>query len=159
MVSKSFADTVEIIGRTRLLGEEQGRTIDAQQREAEARSAQAAESMRAAQAESDLRKAKKENKALKAQLATPSLDEKAGKEKEELKASLTAAEVALAERDAIITEWMHSAEAFRRLQRQYGKKLGMTDEERQVDFDNAIRDLAEEDPRFSNTELVRNLKR
>ena len=60
-------------------------------------------------------------------------------------------EKALADRDAIITEWMHSNEAFKRLARQYGKKLGVTDEQRQNDFDENILDVAEENPTFANT--------
>lgn len=58
----------------------------------------------------------------------------------------------LAEKDALILEWMHSNEAFKQLARQYSKKAGVTDEQRQEDFDNTLVDIAEEDPRFANTE-------
>jgi len=61
---------------------------------------------------------------------------------------------ALEERDAIITEWMHSNEAFKRLARQYGKKLGVTDDVRKTDFANAVVDIAEEDPAYAGTELA-----
>ena len=60
------------------------------------------------------------------------------------------------EKDALILEWMHSNEAFKRLARQYGKKLGVSDEQRQTDFDEEILLTAEEDPKFIGTgKLIR----
>jgi len=66
---------------------------------------------------------------------------------------------AIAERDAIILEWVQSNEAFKRLAREYGKKVGVTDEQRQVDFDNHLLDVAEEDPDFEKTDLTGHAKR
>ena len=66
--------------------------------------------------------------------------------------------LALAERDAIILEWMQSNEAFKRLARQYGKELGVTDEQRQKDWDEHLLDVAEEDPDFANTKKTQGAK-
>jgi len=68
-------------------------------------------------------------------------------------------QAAITEKDALILEWMHSNEAFKRLARQYGKKLGVTDEQRQNDFDNQVLDVAEEDPKFQKTELAQTKKK
>lgn len=65
---------------------------------------------------------------------------------------------AIAERDAIILEWMQSNEAFKRLARQYGKQVGATDEQRQIDLDNHLLDVAEEDPDFANTKRTQGAK-
>lgn len=60
--------------------------------------------------------------------------------------------LALAERDAIILEWMQSNEAFKRLARQYGKELGVTDEQQKNDVFEHVLDIAEEDPeKFEKT--------
>lgn len=67
--------------------------------------------------------------------------------------------LALAERDAIILEWMQSNEAFRRLAREYGKELGVTDEQRTKDFDEHLLDVAEEDPDFKNTKATAKAKK
>ena len=64
----------------------------------------------------------------------------------------------LAERDALITEWMQSSEAFRRLARQYGKKLGVTDEQRQIDCDAHVMNTADEDPKYAKTNLTKETK-
>lgn len=61
----------------------------------------------------------------------------------------------LEERDAILAEWMHSTEAFRRLARQYGKKIGIADEQRAKDYNAHALDIAEEDPKFANTNLAK----
>ncbi len=74
------------------------------------------------------------------------------------RAGEAAAVAALAERDAIIAEWMHTNEAFKRLARQYGKKLGLPDDQRQEDLDNHILNIAEEDPRFTETETAKRAK-
>lgn len=60
---------------------------------------------------------------------------------------------ALAAKDAMILEWMHSNEAFKRLARQYGKIIGVSDEQRKDDFNEHIADVGEEDPKFSATKL------
>lgn len=67
-------------------------------------------------------------------------------------------EQGLAQRDALILEWMHSNEAFKRLARQYGKKIGVTDEQRQQDFDQQVLDVAEEDPKFAETKKTQGAK-
>ena len=61
-------------------------------------------------------------------------------------------------RDLMIRDWMHSNEAFKRLQKNYGNKLGVTDEQRQSDFEKAVLDISEEDPKFANTNFVKGLK-
>ncbi len=67
-------------------------------------------------------------------------------------------EAALAQQEALILEWMHSNEAFKRLARQYGKKIGVTDEQRQRDFDQNVLDIAEEDPKFADTKKTHGAK-
>lgn len=77
---------------------------------------------------------------------------KAEKKAEALEEQNSQLLAAVAERDAIILEWMQSNEAFKRLARQYGKELGVPDEQRQKDFDEHLLDIAEEDPeKFANT--------
>ena len=61
---------------------------------------------------------------------------------------------AIKERDEIITEWMQSNETFKRLTRQYGKKLALTDEQRVVDYNETVLDLAEENPEYKDTKLT-----
>ena len=56
------------------------------------------------------------------------------------------------EKDAMILEWMHSNEAFKRLAKQYGKKLGVSDEQRQIDLYEHAVDAAAEDPKFNGTQ-------
>ena len=67
-------------------------------------------------------------------------------------------EKALAEKESLLTEWMHSNEAFKRLARRYGKKLGVTDEQRVADFTEEILDSSEENPKFANTRLANKTK-
>ena len=62
------------------------------------------------------------------------------------------------EKDDLILEWMHHDEAFKRLARNYRKKLGKSDEEVQLDFENSIIEVAEENPKFNNTRLLNNIK-
>lgn len=81
-----------------------------------------------------------------------------GLQNETLSNSVNYLQAQLAERDAMLAEWMHSTEAFRRLARQYGKKLGVTDEQRAEDYANHVADLAEEDPKFANTKLAKEAK-
>lgn len=75
-----------------------------------------------------------------------------------LKRELAERDKALAEKDSLILEWMHSNEAFKRLARQYGKKIGVTDEQRQNDFDQNVLEIAEESPQFSNTKKAAGAK-
>lgn len=65
---------------------------------------------------------------------------------------------AISDRDEIIVDWMQSNEAFKRLARQYGKKAGISDEQRQVDYLQHVVDLAEEDPTFSDTDKTKRAK-
>lgn len=60
----------------------------------------------------------------------------------------------LAARDSLLLEWMHSNETLKQLARQYGQKLGLSDSERQRDFDSKVLEVAKEDPRFSGTKLA-----
>jgi len=48
---------------------------------------------------------------------------------------------------------MHSNEALKFLARHYSKQLGVSDEQRQKDFRLMILKTAEEDPRFTSTDL------
>ena len=73
---------------------------------------------------------------------------------EVLRQELILKDQALREKNDLIMEWMHSNEAFKTLARQYGQKLGVTDDERKEDFANAVVDLAEEDPKFANTKMA-----
>lgn len=66
---------------------------------------------------------------------------------------------AIAERDSLILEWMQSNEAFKRLSREYGKKAGISDEQRRNDLDNHLLDIAEEDPDFTNTQRTQGAKK
>lgn len=66
---------------------------------------------------------------------------------------------AIAERDAIILDWIQLNEGYKRLAREYGKKLGVTDEQRQNDFDNHLLDIAEEDKNYENTEPTKGAKK
>lgn len=57
---------------------------------------------------------------------------------------------ALAMKDELLKEWMHSNEAFKRLARKYGKKLGVSDEQRTQDFRDEVLAVAEEDPNLDS---------
>lgn len=61
---------------------------------------------------------------------------------------------AIAKRDEVMTSWMHSNDTFKRLAREYGKKLGLTDEQRSADYNQMILDVAEEEPKYKNTSLM-----
>ena len=56
--------------------------------------------------------------------------------------------------DALILEWMHSNEAFKRLALKYGKQVGRSEEEQAAERVELIIDISEEDPKFSNTKLT-----
>lgn len=64
----------------------------------------------------------------------------------------------LAEKEALLTEWMQSNNAFKRLARQYGKNLGLTEDQQKIELSETLLDLAEEDPRFSNTKVTNGAK-
>jgi len=65
---------------------------------------------------------------------------------------------AIAERDAIILEWMQANESFKRLAREYGKKLEISEEQQAIDVAEHVLDIAEEDPNFNNTKGTKNAK-
>jgi hypothetical protein len=77
----------------------------------------------------------------------------------ETQIALEAAQRALQERDHIMKDWMHSNDAFKTLARKYGKKLGVTDEQRQEDYFEAVLDVAEENPAYDSTPLKEKAKR
>lgn len=60
----------------------------------------------------------------------------------------------LAKKNALLIDWMHSSDAFKRLARQYGTKLGVTNDQRDQAFGQCIIDVAEENPQFKNTSLM-----
>ena len=62
------------------------------------------------------------------------------------------------ENENIIREWMHSNDTFKALARKYGRELGLTDEERQADYDEEIINRSEEDTAYGNTELLKKVK-
>ena len=61
----------------------------------------------------------------------------------------------LAEREALTIEWMHSNEIFKRLALRFGKKLNVPKSEILMQIDEVALDLAEEDPRFKNTNITK----
>ena len=126
-----MGDTVEIIAKTRMLGEVHLRALEAESQRQSAVSEKHASVMAKHRAEREAREAKAKNVELANEL-------------QQVKQSLS-------EKGALILEWMHSNEAFKQLARQYGKKLGLTDDQRQEDLDNKLVDIAEEDPKFANT--------
>lgn len=65
---------------------------------------------------------------------------------------------ALQEKEALLKEWMHSNEAFKRLARKYGKKLGLSDEQRVNDYDDVVLEVAEEKPEFADTNTLKEVK-
>ncbi len=65
---------------------------------------------------------------------------------------------AVKQRDEIILEWMQSTEGFKRLAKQYGKQLGLTQEQRQIDFDNHAIQVAKDDSDFANTGTTQRAK-
>lgn len=66
---------------------------------------------------------------------------------------------ALAEKDALILEWMHSNEAFKRLAKSYGKKLGVSDEQQVTDYREEVVDVSEENPKFAKSDLTVRVKK
>lgn len=75
-----------------------------------------------------------------------------------LRGALHKAEMESAEKDALIFEWMQTNEAFKLLARKYGKQLGMTDEQRQADFDKQILDMAAENPDYEKTRVTERVR-
>mgnify|MGYP006141217079 CR=1 FL=1 len=59
----------------------------------------------------------------------------------------------LAKKDALILEWMHTNAAFRKLTKDYAARLGISEEERVQNVDQARVDVALDDPAFQHTQL------
>ena len=74
---------------------------------------------------------------------------------EEVSNSLAVAKEAVAERDVLILDWMHSNQAFKSLAIKFGRKAGLSDAEIVEEYNNAVLDVAEEDPKFEGTNLVK----
>ncbi len=138
-----MGDTVEIIGKTRMLGDAQSRALEAESQRHSAVSAKHASDMAKQRAEREAREAKAKNVELANELQQV---------KQQMAQSLS-------EKDALILEWMHSNEAFKRLAQQYGKKLDVTDEQQTDDYRHTVVDVSEENPKFAKTELVDRVKR
>lgn len=64
-------------------------------------------------------------------------------------------ELELQEKSKLLVEWMHSNDVFKRLARDYGKKLEMSLEQRQEDFDRTILVIAAEESAFADTKLTK----
>ena len=65
----------------------------------------------------------------------------------------------LAEKEALLTEWMHGFEAYKRVVTKYSKLNGLDKEQMIKDINREIVDLAEEDPRFKDTNLGSDAKK
>jgi hypothetical protein len=65
---------------------------------------------------------------------------------------------AIEERDGIVVEWMQSNETFKRLAREYGKMLGLSDEQRTNNYLQMILNVASEDPKYESTALTQKVK-
>jgi len=65
---------------------------------------------------------------------------------------------ALAQKDELLKEWMHSHFSFRLLAKKYGGRLGISDEQRQKDFDGCILEITEERPEFAETKIAKAVK-
>lgn len=65
---------------------------------------------------------------------------------------------AVVEKEALILEWMHSNESFKRLAQKYGKKLSVSDEQQQTDYRHQVIYSSEENPKYSETGLVGRVK-
>jgi hypothetical protein len=79
--------------------------------------------------------------------ASPEMLYQIAKDKETFKRELAA-------KEALLLEWRHSDASFRKLAKTYGKRLGISDEERAADFQQAIVDIAAEHPQFVSTNIL-----
>lgn len=75
-----------------------------------------------------------------------------------LEKALGEANAALAQKEALLKEWMHSNFSFKLLAKKYGGRLGISDEQRQKDFDDCILAITEERPEFAETDLVKKVR-
>lgn len=71
----------------------------------------------------------------------------------EKEAAINEKNLRIAERDRIIKEWMHSNDTFKALARNYGRKLGLSDDDRMSDYLDEVLNQAEVNPEFEGTEL------
>ena len=138
----NLGDTVDIIAKNRLIGnmidgldQAERQRIEAEQDAFKARS-----DIGAVQSELNVKREELTQANIKHSIDVAKIEDQCSK--------------ALKEKDALILEWMHSNEAFKKLARQYGKKLGVTDDQRQQDFDQAVVDVSVENPKYGKTEIV-----
>jgi hypothetical protein len=138
----NLGDTVDIIAKTRLigqlnvdLGEAERQRINAENEAFHARTG-----IDAVQSELNIKKEELTTATIRHSIEMAKMEEKCLS--------------ALKEKDALILEWMHSNEAFKKLARQYGKRLEISDEQRQQDFDQAVVDVSVENPKYAKTEIV-----
>jgi uncharacterized protein YeaO (DUF488 family) len=61
----------------------------------------------------------------------------------------------LAEQKALVAEFTLSTDAFKKIARNYGKKLNLSDEQRLATLDDTVIEIAEEKPEFKNTKLYK----
>ena len=61
----------------------------------------------------------------------------------------------IAEKDALILEWMHTNAAFKQLTKDYAARLGISEEERVADVNQARIDVVERTPEFKHTEIYK----
>ena len=69
------------------------------------------------------------------------------------------AQEALAQKEALLKEWMHSHFSFRLLSRKYGARLGISDEQRQKDLDDCVLEIAGDKPEFADTKATNAVKK
>ena len=61
----------------------------------------------------------------------------------------------LAKKDKLILEWMHTNAAFKKLTKDYAAQLGISNEERIKDVDQARIDVAADEPAFQTTDIYK----
>lgn len=76
----------------------------------------------------------------------------------EARAANSQLKAALSQKEELLREWMHSNEAFKRLARKYGKKVGVSQEQWQNDVDDVVLEVAEERPEFADTKATKAVK-
>jgi len=75
-----------------------------------------------------------------------------------LQEKVAALEASIVEKDALLLEWMHMNEAFKRLAGKYATKSSIPQSQLRVDLDEQILNTAEEDPQFVNTKVTQRAK-
>lgn len=66
--------------------------------------------------------------------------------------------LAIIQKDELISEWMITNEAFKRLNMKYGKAQGLSDTQIERDLNSEILSIAEEDPVLAKTKAASNAK-